>query len=71
MRLLWGLLAIGIGAFMSISGILKSDFVVYKLLVARSKILWGDKVHLFYGVAGAVVVVVGILIAVGVFGKPN
>ena len=67
MHLFWGLLTIAIGAFMSISGILKSNFVVYRLIVARSKILWGDKVHLFFGIAGAIVVLVGVLLAVGVF----
>jgi hypothetical protein len=67
MHLFWGLVTIAIGAFMSFSGILRSDFIIYRLLVARSKMLWGDRVHLFYVIVGAIVVIVGILIAVGVF----
>ena len=67
MQLFLGLLTIAIGAFMSLCGIMKSNFVVYRLLVVRSKIIWGDKVHFFYGIAGAIVVVVGILLALGVF----
>lgn len=32
---------IAIGIFMLICGITKSDFIIYRILVARSKILWG------------------------------
>jgi len=35
-------------------------------MVARSKMLWGDNVHRFYQVVGAIVIVVGILAALGV-----
>ena len=63
MHILWGILIIAAGLFMLVCGRLKSEFIIYRLLVARSKILWGDNVHFFYQVAGAAVIVVGILVA--------
>ena len=44
---------------------LKSEFVIYRLLVYRSKILWGEKVHRFHQITGAVVIVFGALVALG------
>jgi len=46
-------------------GRLQSDFIVYRLLVARSKMLCGKNVHKFYQVAGVMVTVFGILLALG------
>ena len=42
----------------------KSDFGLYRLLVARSRMLWGDRVHSFYQVAGALMIIAGAAIAV-------
>lgn len=67
MHILWGCLIATIGLFMFVSGTTKSEFIVYRLLVSRSKILWGERVHGFYQVAGILVVAVGVLFAVGVF----
>jgi len=53
---------------MLICASLKSNFIVYRLLVYRSKMLWGDNVHRFHQISGAMVIVVGILVAVGVIG---
>jgi len=50
---------------MLICGISKSDFGIYRLMVARSKILWGEKVHRFYQIAGVIVIVFGLLVALG------
>jgi hypothetical protein len=66
MNMLWGGLMAIIGLFMLVCGTVKSDFVVYRLLVARSRILWGDAVHRFYQVSGLIVAVLGILWALGV-----
>ncbi len=41
----------------------KSDFGLYRLLVARSQILWGDRVHV-YQIAGALMIIAGTAIAV-------
>lgn len=65
MNLLWGVLLILAGLFMLISGILKSNFIVYRLLVARSRILWGDNVHRFYQISGLAVIVFGFLVIIG------
>jgi len=45
---------------------MKSEFIIYKLLVARSKILWGKNVYKFYQVVGIIVIVVGVLMTIGV-----
>jgi hypothetical protein len=66
MNIFWGVLMAIIGLFMLVCGTVKSDFVVYRLLVARSRILWGDTVHRFFQVSGVIVAVLGILWASGV-----
>ena len=66
MHPLWGIPMIAIGLFMLISGLLKSDFIIYRLMTARSKLLWGENVHRFYQIVGAIVIVVGILAALGI-----
>jgi len=65
MHVLWGSLIMAAGLFMLVCGSLKSRFVIYRLLVARSKILWGENVHRFYQVAGAMVIVFGASVALG------
>jgi hypothetical protein len=55
------------GLFMLVCGTLKSEFIVYRLMVHRSRILWGqgDAVHRFYQVSGLIVIVLGALWALG------
>jgi len=65
MHLLWGILIVLAGLFLLVCGRLKSDFLIYRLIVARSKILWGDNAHRFHQIVGAIVIVVGLLVAVG------
>ena len=69
MQILWGVLVIIAGLFMLISGLMKSNFVIYRILVARSKILWGENVHRFYQIVGAVVIVFGVLMTIGIIGR--
>ena len=64
MHLLWGGLLIVAGLFMLINSLLKSDFVVYRLLVYRAKMLWGKHVHLFFNVVGVIVIIFGILVLI-------
>lgn len=66
MHILWGCLTAAIGVALFVGGYLKSEFVLYRLLVARSKLLWGEKVHKFHQVAGLMVVVFGVLLALGI-----
>lgn len=63
MHILWGCLTAAVGLFMVICASKKSEFIVYRLMVARSKILWGDKVHRFHQIAGAMIMVFGALVA--------
>ncbi|MFQ6133911.1 MAG: hypothetical protein ACE5R4_17850 [Armatimonadota bacterium] len=65
MHLLWGTLMVAAGLFMVVCARLKSEFLVYRLMVARSRGLWGEHVHLFHQVAGAVIVVFGVIVALG------
>jgi hypothetical protein len=65
MHLLWGILIVLAGLFLLICGSLKSDFIIYRLFVYRSKLLWGDNTHRFYQVVGVIVIIVGVLIAAG------
>ena len=65
MHILWGILMVVVGIFMLVCGRLKSQFFLYRLMVARSKMLWGENVHRFYQVVGAIVIVFGVLVALG------
>ena len=67
MHILWGTLIIIVGAFILISASIKSQFIVYRLLVYRSKILWGDNVHRFHQIVGVIVIVFGVPVAAGIF----
>jgi len=66
MPVLWGILIIMAGLLMLTCGSLKSEFIIYRLMVARSKLLWGENVHLFYQIAGLIVIVFGVLVAIEV-----
>jgi len=66
MHIFWGSLMMAVGLFMLVCASLKSEFIIYRLLVARSKILWGEHVLRFLQVAGTMVIVFGALVAFGV-----
>ena len=66
MNNLWGIPIILIGLYLFISALIKSEFIIYKLLCARSKIIWGDNVHKFYIVVGVVLTAFGILVTANV-----
>jgi len=68
MHVLWGILIVLAGLFLFICGSLKSNFIIYRLLVYRSRILWGDNVHRFHQVAGAMVIIFGVLFALEYIG---
>jgi len=66
MHVLYGILMLIIGALFVLWGATKSEFVVYRLLSARSRLLWGVNVHRFYVIVGAGLTVIGLLWALGV-----
>ena len=45
MDLLYGSLMIVVGLFMLICATRKSETFIYRMLVARSKMMWGNHVH--------------------------
>ncbi len=65
MQVLWGVLTAAIGVFLFVCGSTRSEFVVYRLLAARAKLLWGDRVHSFLQVVGILVALFGIAMALG------
>ena len=67
MHILWGIMMAAVGLFMLVCGTLTSEFIIYRLMVARSRILWGqgDAVHRFYQVSGLIVIILGALWALG------
>jgi uncharacterized membrane protein HdeD (DUF308 family) len=68
---IWGIIMSLIGLYLLISGITKSNFIVYRLFVARSKVLWKseEKVHRFYQVVGVLIIIFGILVALEIIKK--
>ncbi len=67
MNYVYGAIFIFIGLYFTISAFMKSEFIVYRILIARSKLLWKDNVHHFYKVVGMILVVVGFLFIFDVF----
>ncbi|MCP4886208.1 MAG: hypothetical protein GY904_06295 [Planctomycetaceae bacterium] len=67
MNILWGSLTATMGLLMLVAGTAKSEFILYRLMVARSRLLWGegDAVHRFYQVSGLIVLFLGVLWATG------
>jgi len=63
---LWGILIIVAVVLLFLGGRFKSEFIIYRLLAARTRMLWGDNVHKFYQVSGLMVVVFGILVLAGI-----
>jgi len=63
MHVLWGSSIMAVGLFMLVCGSLKSKFIIYRLMVARSRILWGENVHRFYQITGVIVIAFGSLVA--------
>ncbi|BES64319.1 hypothetical protein SANA_07580 [Gottschalkiaceae bacterium SANA] len=68
-NIFWGSLMIAAGLFLLICASVKSEFVVYRILAARSKIIWGEKVYRFHQVSGGLIVIFGILMILGIIGK--
>ena len=64
-EVLWGILMAIAGTFLIVCAIMRSEFVVYRLLVARSRLLWSDHVHQFHQVVGGLLLVLGVLWASG------
>jgi len=65
MNVLYGIVMLIVGALFVLWGTTRSEFVVYRLLSARSRSLWGENVHRFYVVSGGVLAVLGLLWALG------
>ena len=62
-RELWGLVIAAIGVFFLICGWIRSDFFLYRVFVARSRMLWGKHVHVFYRTVGVALILFGLLLA--------
>ena len=61
----WGILMVAVGVFFLVCATMRSDFVVYQLIVARTRLSWGDSVYLFHQVVGGILLVLGVLWASG------
>lgn len=67
MNFLWGGLMVIIGLFMFVSGIRKSEFLIYKLFYARAKLLWGDHAHTFLAISGVIITGLSALFFLGIW----
>ena len=66
---LWGLVMIAVGCFLFICATMKSEFFVYRLFVARSRMMWKQNVHRFLQFAGLAIIVAGALVASGILSR--
>ncbi len=63
---LWGILMISAGFVLFICGLTSSDFIVCKLLRARSKILFGEKgANVLHLISGLIIMILGALATLG------
>jgi hypothetical protein len=67
MNNVYGFIMVFIGIFFTVSAFMETEFIVYRILSARSKLLWKDNVHHFYKVVGIILVIVGFLFIFDVF----
>ncbi|CAM9179817.1 unnamed protein product [Heterosigma akashiwo] len=65
-NILSGAAVIAVGIFFAVCATLKSDFIVFRLCVERSKLCWGDKTYRFYQVVAGMLIVFGALLIAGV-----
>ena len=56
-------------AFFIFIAIKKSDSIVYKLFVAREKLLWGDNVHALFIVVGVIIIGLSSVFFFGILGQ--
>ena len=63
----WGIIMMAIGLFFVICGWTESQFSIYRMFVAKAKILWGEKAHRFLLVSGILIMIVGSVMALGLF----
>lgn len=69
MNYLYGSLMVIIGLFLFICALLKTDFIIYRLFHARSKILWGEKgAHIFLAIVGVILMGLSSLFFFGIWG---
>lgn len=59
--LISGLAMIAVGALMVLGARRQSDFVAYRLIEARSRVLWGERVHAFLQLSGLLITLAGVL----------
>ena len=57
-----GVLIAVFGALLVIAAVTRTEFLPYRLVVARSRILWKNRVHEFHMAAGVMCIVAGLLI---------
>lgn len=62
----FGIIMILIGLFFAICGFRKSEFIIYQVLVSKSRKMWRENVHKFYQIVGLIIIVVGILVTIKV-----
>jgi len=66
---IWGVVTAAVGLLLFFWATTQSELVVYRLLVARNKSVWGDHVHRFHQCSGLAVIVFGVLLALRIVGK--
>jgi len=67
MNILYGILTIMFATLFLYGAVFNNDFPMYKIFVARSKLLWKDKVHGFYVFVSIVLYILGVLFIANIF----
>lgn len=68
MNYLWGILMLIIGLLIFLGSIVKSEFILYKLLHARAKIMWGENAHIFLMISGLIIAGLSSMFFLGIWG---
>ena len=66
-QIVWGITMMTVGLFFFICAWRESQFPIYRLFVGKAKLLWGDNAHKFLQVSGAIIIIVGGAMVLGLF----
>ena len=60
--MIWGFAMVVVGSLMFLGARTQSNFIAYRLIAARARILWGNRADAFLQVSGILVVLAGVLV---------
>jgi hypothetical protein len=57
----FAVLMIIIGVWMGYSGLTTSEFILFRVLRKRARLLWKDHADIFLGISGVIIALIGVI----------